>query len=69
MEKIHEVVKKAETDEASSVTAEDTVKSASTEEKFKEPMEMLQTGNFILGIDVMESSEGDAYWIVDNFEG
>jgi hypothetical protein len=45
------------------------IASATTEEKYKEPVEVLQHGNFILGMNVVEDKHGDAYWVVDNFTG
>ena len=70
MNELAGVVKRAERGEAQATTREDTVSSADLEEKFREPVEVLQQGNFILGVDVLETaSEGDAYWIVDSFTG
>jgi len=46
-----------------------TIESAKTEEKYKEPVEVLQQGNFIIGMSVIEDKHGDSYWLVDNFTG
>ena len=70
LKQLENEVEKAQNEETNEAgDTESTIDAASTEEKYKEPVEVLQKGNFILGMNVIEDKHGDAYWVVDNFTG
>ena len=60
LEKLNKLEKKA------SGNTEKNSKATSTD---SDSVEVLQQSNFILGVAIVEDTQGDAYWVVDNFTG
>ena len=69
LKKLEVKVEEAQNKLTSTSDTQNAIKSDTIEEKYKEPVEVLQHGNFILGVNVIEDKHGDAYWVVDNFTG
>ena len=58
LEKLNNLEKKASGSQSDDDTTSDS-----------DSVEVLQQSNFILGVAIVEDTQGDAYWVVDNFTG